>query len=150
MCSPKNNRATNAVATSSRFNSSDTVRAGVRSRANTSNTGARPPPTQPPTTVAIAPQPPVALRQPTATHRSRPHSKRLDPSNDRSHYLVTGRIPPSTQQAVKVAANSRLERATLGWNVGGGWWWADPLVGLVIVHYAVREARHIFAAPMDD
>ncbi len=23
-----------------------------------------------------------------------------------------------------------------------GWWWADPVAGLVIVYYAVREARH--------
>jgi divalent metal cation (Fe/Co/Zn/Cd) transporter len=22
-----------------------------------------------------------------------------------------------------------------------GWWWADPLAGLVIVAYAIREAR---------
>jgi divalent metal cation (Fe/Co/Zn/Cd) transporter len=25
-----------------------------------------------------------------------------------------------------------------------GWWWADPLAGLAIVHYAVREAVEIF------
>ena len=25
-----------------------------------------------------------------------------------------------------------------------GWWWADPVAGLVIVYYAVREAIHIF------
>lgn len=25
-----------------------------------------------------------------------------------------------------------------------GWWWADPVVGLVIVYYAVREAVEIF------
>ena len=25
-----------------------------------------------------------------------------------------------------------------------GWWWADPAVGLVIVYYAVREARSIY------
>jgi divalent metal cation (Fe/Co/Zn/Cd) transporter len=25
-----------------------------------------------------------------------------------------------------------------------GWWWADPLAGLVIVFYAVREAVHLF------
>ena len=25
-----------------------------------------------------------------------------------------------------------------------GWWWADPLTGLVIIHYAAREARHAF------
>jgi divalent metal cation (Fe/Co/Zn/Cd) transporter len=24
-----------------------------------------------------------------------------------------------------------------------GWWWADPLAGLVLVIYAVREARHL-------
>ena len=27
-----------------------------------------------------------------------------------------------------------------------GWWWADPVAGLVIVYYAVREAVHIFRA----
>jgi divalent metal cation (Fe/Co/Zn/Cd) transporter len=27
-----------------------------------------------------------------------------------------------------------------------GWWWADPVAGLVIVYYAVREAIHIFRA----
>lgn len=28
-----------------------------------------------------------------------------------------------------------------------GWWWADPLSALVILVYAVREARHAWAAP---
>jgi len=23
-----------------------------------------------------------------------------------------------------------------------GWWWADPLAGVVIIYYAAREARH--------
>ena len=27
-----------------------------------------------------------------------------------------------------------------------GWWWADPVAGLVIVYYAAREAIHIFRA----
>lgn len=26
-----------------------------------------------------------------------------------------------------------------------GWWWADPAAGLIIVHYAVREARDILS-----
>jgi divalent metal cation (Fe/Co/Zn/Cd) transporter len=26
-----------------------------------------------------------------------------------------------------------------------GWWWADPLAGLVVVYYSVQEARHAFA-----
>jgi len=26
-------------------------------------------------------------------------------------------------------------------NAAVGWWWADPLAGLVIVGYAIREAR---------
>ncbi len=29
-------------------------------------------------------------------------------------------------------------------NAAAGWWWADPLAALVIVFYAVREAREIF------
>ncbi|MCX6498938.1 MAG: cation transporter [Arthrobacter sp.] len=28
-----------------------------------------------------------------------------------------------------------------------GWWWADPVAGLVIVYYAVREAVAIFRRP---
>lgn len=30
-------------------------------------------------------------------------------------------------------------------NAAAGWWWADPLAGLVVVYYAVREARNAFA-----
>lgn len=29
-------------------------------------------------------------------------------------------------------------------NAAAGWWWADPTAGLVIVFYALREARQIF------
>jgi divalent metal cation (Fe/Co/Zn/Cd) transporter len=32
----------------------------------------------------------------------------------------------------------------LAMNLAFGWWWADPIAGLVIVFYAVREAVHIF------
>jgi divalent metal cation (Fe/Co/Zn/Cd) transporter len=32
-------------------------------------------------------------------------------------------------------------------NAAVGWWWADPLAGLLIVYYAVREARLIFSHP---
>ena len=31
-----------------------------------------------------------------------------------------------------------------------GWWWADPLAGLVIVYYAAREARLSFAHSQPD
>jgi divalent metal cation (Fe/Co/Zn/Cd) transporter len=30
-------------------------------------------------------------------------------------------------------------------NAGLGWWWADPAAGYVLVFYAVREVREIFA-----
>ncbi|TAM70410.1 MAG: cation transporter [Microbacteriaceae bacterium] len=30
-----------------------------------------------------------------------------------------------------------------------GWWWADPLAGLVIVYYAIREAVEIFKPDTD-
>lgn len=30
-------------------------------------------------------------------------------------------------------------------NAGFGWWWADPLAGLVIVYYGVREGLHALA-----
>jgi divalent metal cation (Fe/Co/Zn/Cd) transporter len=32
----------------------------------------------------------------------------------------------------------------LALNAAAGWWWADPLAALVIVVYALREAREIF------
>lgn len=33
--------------------------------------------------------------------------------------------------------------AGLALNASLGWWWADPLAGIVIVYYALREAREI-------
>jgi divalent metal cation (Fe/Co/Zn/Cd) transporter len=30
-------------------------------------------------------------------------------------------------------------------NAAAGWWWADPLAGYVLLGYAVREVREIFA-----
>ncbi len=30
-------------------------------------------------------------------------------------------------------------------NAAAGWWWADPAAGYVLVYYAAREARDIFA-----
>ncbi|MDQ2845773.1 MAG: cation transporter [Actinomycetota bacterium] len=27
------------------------------------------------------------------------------------------------------------------------WWWADPVAGLAIVYYALKEARHLFTGP---
>lgn len=33
----------------------------------------------------------------------------------------------------------------LALNAAVGWWWADPLAGLVVVYYAVKEAREIFS-----
>ncbi|MCU1395288.1 MAG: cation transporter [Ilumatobacteraceae bacterium] len=35
-------------------------------------------------------------------------------------------------------------------NVALGWWWADPVAGLVIVYYAIREAHHIFTTTATD
>jgi divalent metal cation (Fe/Co/Zn/Cd) transporter len=32
-------------------------------------------------------------------------------------------------------------------NAAFGWWWADPIVGFVIVYYAIRESIHIFRDP---
>jgi divalent metal cation (Fe/Co/Zn/Cd) transporter len=34
--------------------------------------------------------------------------------------------------------------AGLALNAAAGWWQADPLAALVIVFYALREAREIF------
>jgi divalent metal cation (Fe/Co/Zn/Cd) transporter len=33
----------------------------------------------------------------------------------------------------------------LALNAGLGWWWADPVAGYVLVYYAAREVRQIFA-----
>lgn len=32
-------------------------------------------------------------------------------------------------------------------NAGLGWWWADPAAGLVIIWYAMKEARTIYTEP---
>ncbi len=34
-------------------------------------------------------------------------------------------------------------------NAAAGWWWADPAAGYVLVFYAAREVREIFAGPHD-
>jgi divalent metal cation (Fe/Co/Zn/Cd) transporter len=34
-------------------------------------------------------------------------------------------------------------------DAGFGWWWADPVAGLVIVAYAVSEARSLLVRPGD-
>ena len=38
--------------------------------------------------------------------------------------------------------------AGLALNAGLGWWWADPLAGYVLLSYAVREVRQIFATDL--
>jgi hypothetical protein len=35
--------------------------------------------------------------------------------------------------------------AGLALNPGLGWWWADPAAGYVLVFYAAREVRMVFA-----
>jgi divalent metal cation (Fe/Co/Zn/Cd) transporter len=35
--------------------------------------------------------------------------------------------------------------AGISLNAAVGWWWADPVAGLVIVYYATREAHHVFS-----
>jgi divalent metal cation (Fe/Co/Zn/Cd) transporter len=34
-------------------------------------------------------------------------------------------------------------------NAVAGWWWADPAAGYVLVYYAAREVREIFAGPRE-
>lgn len=41
-----------------------------------------------------------------------------------------------------ILATSVLAGIVLDYTVG--WWWADPVAGLVIVFYAAREAIHVF------
>jgi divalent metal cation (Fe/Co/Zn/Cd) transporter len=53
----------------------------------------------------------------------------------------------STEARVTVVDGLLAAAVLLGLvlNATLGWWWADPAAGLVIVHYAVREARAIHA-----
>lgn len=37
-------------------------------------------------------------------------------------------------------------KARTGLNTAVGWWWADPLAGLVIVYYGLREGRQALTA----
>jgi divalent metal cation (Fe/Co/Zn/Cd) transporter len=34
-------------------------------------------------------------------------------------------------------------------NALAGWWWADPAAGYVLVYYALREVREVFAVQDD-
>ena len=67
----------------------------------------------------------------------------------------------NSARSVLLRRGFALEYVTLAWNVAGvlvlaiaavavlnaglGWWWADPAAGYVLVCYAAREARQIFA-----
>ena len=61
--------------------------------------------------------------------------------------LVTGRQlgnPVLTAEARVTLIDASLAAAVLlgtGLNALFGWWWADPLAGLVIVYYGVKEGR---------
>jgi divalent metal cation (Fe/Co/Zn/Cd) transporter len=45
------------------------------------------------------------------------------------------------------AALAAAVLAGLVLNAALGWWWADPLAGLVIVYYGIKEGRHAWASP---
>jgi len=61
--------------------------------------------------------------------------------------LVTGRqlgIPVLTAEARVTLIDAALAGAVLlgvGLNALFGWWWADPLAGLVIVYYGLKVGR---------
>jgi divalent metal cation (Fe/Co/Zn/Cd) transporter len=61
--------------------------------------------------------------------------------------LATGRQlgnPVLTTEARVTIIDAALAAAVLagvGFNAVTGWWWADPLAGLVIVYYGVTEGR---------
>jgi Co/Zn/Cd efflux system component len=61
--------------------------------------------------------------------------------------LVTGRQlsnPVLKAEARVTLIDAALARAVLlgvGLNTLFGWWWADPLAGLVIVYYSLKEGR---------
>ena len=91
----------------------------------------------------------------------RPHHSplhRLDRRTRRSH-VRPGRRQGRTGQALGNPVLQTEGRVTLidgllatavlaglVLNATAGWWWADPLAGLVIVYYGLREARHAWAA----
>jgi divalent metal cation (Fe/Co/Zn/Cd) transporter len=64
----------------------------------------------------------------------------------------TGRLlgnPVLTTEARVTLIDAALAAAVLAGlilNAALGWWWADPLAGLVIVYYGVREGRAALAA----
>jgi divalent metal cation (Fe/Co/Zn/Cd) transporter len=65
--------------------------------------------------------------------------------------LVTGRKlgnPVLTAEARVTLIDAALAGAVslgVGLNALFGWWWADPLAGLVIVYYGLRESRAAWA-----
>jgi divalent metal cation (Fe/Co/Zn/Cd) transporter len=62
--------------------------------------------------------------------------------------LITGRqlgnAVLSTEARVTLidAALAAAVLVGLVLNAALGWWWADPLAGLVIVYYGIKEGRH--------
>jgi divalent metal cation (Fe/Co/Zn/Cd) transporter len=65
--------------------------------------------------------------------------------------LTTGRAignPVLSTEARVTLIDAALAAAVLvglGLNAVRGWWWADPLAGLVIVYYGVKEGREALA-----
>jgi hypothetical protein len=56
------------------------------------------------------------------------------------HALGNPVLEAESRVTVVDAALAAAVFVGLGLNAGFGWWWADPLAGLVLVLYAVREA----------
>jgi len=58
-----------------------------------------------------------------------------------------------TADAAETMLCAVLSAATLvgvGANAAFGWWWADPLAGLVVVYFAVREGREAWEGELFD
>lgn len=60
---------------------------------------------------------------------------------------VLGNVVLRTEARVTLvdAALAASMLVGIGLNALLGWWWADPMAGLVIVYYGVKEGREAFA-----
>jgi hypothetical protein len=51
---------------------------------------------------------------------------------------------PRPQETVACAWLSAITLAGLGLNAALGWWWADPVAGLAMIPWLVREGREVW------
>jgi len=77
------------------------------------------------------------------TRAKRSASRRL---NERGHPAAAALLSSDAAETALCAALSAATLVALLADATLGWWWADPLASLAIVHCAIREGRETLGA----